>query len=441
MLKTIYPLLLTSLLLLPACVTGHRMADTTKAAAPSAAGRNVEAGIRYAHHAADDTTDTSDDTAYGDSLDTDADSLATASLPRRLARLLDNPIFERTQVGLYVWDLTADTLVYAYHERQCLRPASNQKLVTAITALEVLGTDYRYHTRFYADTVRHDTTLCARLYVRGGYDALLAREDLWAVADSLREWGVKRIDGAVGTDLSYKDDKPLGWGWCWDDEEVRLTPLLYRGQDRFAAGLSGVLHEAGIAWNGATTETDIPDSIPLLCDRTHTIDEALLPMMKQSDNTVAESLFYQIAHRRHGRGAGRKHAVQSINGIVREVGLDPGHYQFADGSGLSLYNYATPELLGRLLRHAYRDSTIYRHLAPSLPVAGEDGSLRRRMRGSAAAGNVRAKTGTVEGVSTLSGYLHTASGNLLCFSIMNQGVRHTATGRNFQDRVCRALCR
>lgn len=441
MLKTFYPLLLTSLLLLPACVTGHRATDTMNVAALSAGGRNAGANDTYIRRAADDTSDTGDATAGGDSLDTAADTLGTASLPLRLSRLLDNPIFDRTQVGLYVWDLTADTLVYAYHERQCLRPASNQKLVTAITALEVLGTDYRYHTRFYADTVRRDTTLCARLCVRGGYDALLSREDLRAVADSLKELGVRRIVGAVGTDLSYKDDKRLGWGWCWDDEEERLTPLLYRGRDRFAAGLSEALHEAGIVWDGTTAETSIPDSLTLLCDRTHTIDEALLPMMKQSDNTVAESLFYQIAHHRHGRGAGRKHAVRCINDLVREVGLDPAHYQFADGSGLSLYNYATPELLGRLLRHAYRDSTVYRHLAPSLPIAGEDGSLRRRMRGTPAAGNVRAKTGTVEGVSTLSGYLHTAGGNLLCFSIMNQGVRHTSTGRNFQDRVCRALCR
>ena len=61
------------------------------------------------------------------------------------------------------------------------------------------------------------------------------------------------------------------------------------------------------------------------------------------------------------------------------------------------------------------------------------------MRGTAAQGNVKAKTGTVEGVSTLSGYCIAASGNVLCFSIMNQGIRHTSTGRNFQDRVCRTL--
>ena len=71
----------------------------------------------------------------------------------------------------------------------------------------------------------------------------------------------------------------------------------------------------------------------------------------------------------------------------------------------------------------------------------EDGTLRKRMRGTEAAGNVQAKTGTVEGVSTLSGYCTAANGNRLCFSIMNQGIRHTSTGRRFQDRLCRELCR
>ena len=63
------------------------------------------------------------------------------------------------------------------------------------------------------------------------------------------------------------------------------------------------------------------------------------------------------------------------------------------------------------------------------------------MRGTPAAGNVKAKTGTVEGVSTLSGYCTASTGNTLCFSIMNQGLRYSSTGRNFQDRLCRALCK
>ena len=67
---------------------------------------------------------------------------ADLSLPERLRKLLDNDIFSRTQVGIYVYDLTADSALFMYNERQCMRPASNMKLVTAITALSVLGTQH-----------------------------------------------------------------------------------------------------------------------------------------------------------------------------------------------------------------------------------------------------------------------------------------------------------
>ena len=133
--------------------------------------------------------------------------------------------------------------------------------------------------------------------------------------------------------------------------------------------------------------------------------------------------------------------MAQVEKLIGRLGLDPDHYQIADGSGLSLYNYLTPQLLGYLLRYAYREQKLYQHLLPTLPIAGEDGTLRKRMRGTPAEGNVQAKTGTVEGVSTLSGYCTAASGNRLCFSIMNQGIRHTSTGRHFQDRLCRELCR
>ena len=114
-------------------------------------------------------------------------------LSERLRSLLENDIFDRTQVGLYVYDLTADSLVLAYHERQCMRPASNEKLVTAITALSTLGTDYEYETRLLADAAPADSVFSGRLYVRGGYDPLLDRDDLRAMADSLLALGVCRL--------------------------------------------------------------------------------------------------------------------------------------------------------------------------------------------------------------------------------------------------------
>ena len=374
------------------------------------------------------------------------DTLADATesldpLPVRLQKLLDNDIFERTQVGIYVYDLTADSLVFTHNERQCMRPASNEKLMTAIVALHDLGVNYQFRTRLYADPLPtdSDSIYTGHVYIRAGYDPLLDGDDLHAFADSLKARGITHITSPIRLDLSFKDDKRLGWGWCWDDDEVPLMPLLFRNKNTFVDNLRRIFRKENITWDGTTDVATTPSDATLLCTRSHTIDQVLLPMMKESNNSMAEALFYQIAAQDGRKGAGRKQAVVHYNDLIRHIGLDASHYQIADGSGLSLYNYLTPELLGRMLRFAYNDDDIYRHLDPSLPIAGQDGSLRKRLRGSSAAGNVHAKTGTVEGVSTLSGYCRAANGNMLCFSIMNQGIRHTATGRNFQDRVCRAL--
>ena len=374
--------------------------------------------------------------------DTIADETeAIDPLPTRLQKLLDNDIFERTQVGIYVYDLTADTLVFTYHERQCMRPASNEKIMTAITALHDLGVNYELRTRLYVDDepTDSDSIYTGHIYIRAGYDPLFDADDMKAFAQVLKQRGITHIASPIRLDLGFKDDKRWGWGWCWDDDEVPLTPLLYRNADTFVDNMRRIFNNEGLVWDGTTEEHTTANHATLISTRTHNIDQVLLPMLKKSNNSMAEALFYQLAAQSGRSKAGRKQAVTHYNDLIQHIGLDPSHYQIADGSGLSLYNYLTPELLGRMLRFAYNDDDIYRHLHPALPIAGEDGTLRKRMRGTKAAGNVHAKTGTVEGVSTLSGYCQAANGNMLCFSIMNQGIRHTSTGRNFQDRVCRAL--
>lgn len=368
-------------------------------------------------------------------------TLQQQSLPQRLTQLLNNDIFTRTQVGLYVYDLTADSLVFAHNEQQCMRPASNEKLLTAITALNDLGTDYELRTRLYLSALPtdSDSIYTGRIYIRAGYDPLFDADDLHAFAIALKNQGIRHLSSPICLDLSMKDAKRMGWGWCWDDDEVPTTPLLYRNTDTFVDNLRHTLRADSILWDGTVEERTTPPSAHLLCTRSHTIDQVLLPMMKKSNNSMAESLFYQLAAQGGQPHAGRKQAVSHYQALISRMGLTPSHYQIADGSGLSLYNYVTPELLGHALRYAYAHPDIYRHLLPSLPIAGQDGTLRKRLRGTSAQGNVKAKTGTVEGVSTLSGYCTTAQGNLLCFSIMNQGIRYTSTGRNFQDRVCKAL--
>ncbi|MGN1241044.1 MAG: D-alanyl-D-alanine carboxypeptidase/D-alanyl-D-alanine-endopeptidase [Alloprevotella sp.] len=365
-----------------------------------------------------------------------------SALAARLDSLCADSIFGRTQLGLAVYDLTDNRYLYRRGERQCLRPASTMKVVTAIAALHTLGTGYHYSTRLLrtdGEVAQGDSIVRGNIEIKAGFDPLLSKDDLQTLIAALAAEGVRRIEGDIVADVSLKDTLAKGWGWCWDDDDAPLDALTMGGKDIFENSIRQLLADNGIVFSGTFRKGRLTPGGRTVASVERTIDEVLLPMMKKSDNLAAESMFYQIAAHSGKPYAGRREAVKAIEALVKKMGLNPAHYQFADGSGLSLYNYVTPELLVRLLAFAYTDEALRRHLLPALPIAGEDGTLARRLRGTKAQGNVRAKTGTVEGVSTLAGYCTAPNGHTLCFAIMNQGIRRTSTGRNFQDRVCRAL--
>lgn len=358
----------------------------------------------------------------------------------RLDPLLRHPMFETSTVGLEVYDLTADSILYKVNEHQMLRPASTMKLLTAITAIDKLGGSYQFRTQLYYTGKVEDHTLTGDLYCVGGFDPRFNIDDMNAFVESIRRMGVDTIRGSIVADRSMKDADLLGEGWCWDDDNPPLSPLTIGRNTQFVDRFIRQLVDDGVVLDVRISDGTLPDSAFHLCSRFHSIDQILLRMMKQSDNFYAEAMFYQLAAHQGHRPARAKDAAAIVKRLISKVGLGHRPYRIADGSGLSLYNYLSADLEVRLLRYAYRNSTVYLHLLPSLPVAGSDGTLRNRMRGSFAADNVKAKTGTLEGVSALAGYCTAANGHRLCFSIINQGVMHTSNARRFQDRVCNALC-
>lgn len=358
----------------------------------------------------------------------------------RLDSLLRHPMFETSTVGLEVYDLTADSILYKVNEHQMLRPASTMKLLTAITAIDKLGGSYQFRTQLYYTGKVEDHTLTGDLYCVGGFDPRFNIDDMNAFVESIRRMGVDTIRGSIVADRSMKDADLLGEGWCWDDDNPPLSPLTIGRNTQFVDRFIRQLVDDGVVLDVRVSDGTLPDSAFHLCSRFHSIDQILLRMMKQSDNFYAEAMFYQLAAHQGHRPARAKDAVAIVKRLISKVGLGHRPFRIADGSGLSLYNYLSADLEVRLLRYAYRNSTVYLHLLPSLPVAGSDGTLRNRMRGSFAADNVKAKTGTLEGVSALAGYCTAANDHRLCFSIINQGVMHTSNARRFQDRVCNALC-
>lgn len=363
------------------------------------------------------------------------------NLQARLDTLTSDRMFDYTQLGLMVYDITADSTLYARGAKQIMRPASTMKLLTAITALDQLGQSYRFSTSLYYTGQVEDSVLVGDLYCVGGMDPLFNNSDMEAFSASVKALGIHTLKGRLVAVNSFKDPDLLGEGWCWDDDNPSLSALLINGKDDFISQFAQQLDKDSIFPDGPADIAALPKDAILLCQRTHAIEDVLIPMMKDSNNLYAESMFYQIGAASGARPAKASHARKAIKHTLHKAGVKDAHYKIADGSGLSLYNYVTPELLTKLLTYAYRKAGIYRYLYVSLPVAGEDGTLKKRMKDTPAQINIHAKTGTLTGISSLAGYAIAANNHILAFSIINQGVIKNEQGRNFQDKVCAALCK
>ncbi|MBQ8158098.1 MAG: D-alanyl-D-alanine carboxypeptidase/D-alanyl-D-alanine-endopeptidase [Prevotella sp.] len=374
------------------------------------------------------------------------DSIVQLPWPQNVQVQLDSivavdELLQTSQLGLMIYDLTADSAIYTFNHRQSMRPASTMKVVTAVTALNRLGGNYQLSTSLYYTGEVKNATLTGSLYCVGGMDPMFSQSDVRDFVERVRQMGVDTLRGSIVTDNSMKDTLRWGEGWCWDDDNPPLYALQVGRSPYFADIFIDELIRAGITIDSLTLFEDRPpmDAIPLTSCR-HSIDQLLLRMMKESDNYYAECLYYQLAASFGLRPAHASHARTLEKQLVTHLGLNIDQFRFADGSGLSLYNYVSAELLTMLLRYAWHTPDIYAHLLPSLPVAGQDGTLKKRMKKTPAEGNVKAKTGTLTGVISLAGYLTAPNGHELCFTIINQSMMSARAARTFQDKICVLLC-
>ena len=370
-----------------------------------------------------------DSTAWKDYVRTKIDSFLT------------DEIFQTSQVGICIYDITDNSLVYSHNSRQTMRPASTEKLITAITALDVLGADHKIYTSFKYDGEIKNKTLEGKLYCKGHFDPLFSMRDLNDMVERIKESGIDTIRGYLYIDKSMKDNHLLGAGWCWDDENPVLSPLTVNGNDDFNVRIEHALKKADIFTDLQLGFETCPNDAEVLCDTFRTLKDVLPEMMKESDNFFAESMFYNLAASAKKKHASAKDAIGQIKELAKRIGYSDSQYRIADGSGLSLYNYLTPMFEVDFLCYAFSKKDIIDYLYPALPIAGVDGTLKKRMKDCIyTKGNVHAKTGSVSGVSSLAGYCNAPNGHVLAFSIINQGMLRSRNARIFQDKVCTVLC-
>ncbi len=415
-----------------------------------------------------------------------------------VAPLLNENPSKNGRLGVVVKSLSSGETIFEHNPDKMYIPASNEKIITSVSALSLLGKDYRFKTEFFSGGGISDGVLHGGLYIKGYGDPTLSEGHLGYIVFQLKQRGVKEIKGKFVVDDSFfgRNKYAQGWKEEWRDDfyspaisalsfnyniielkvyasksgnrpSVKIEPdgsnikiinqavtsgkkgaLRTTWQNDETIVLSGrikpkatvtlkipvlnptlftgnviknAIEQAGIKVSGAVVADRVPRWANIIY--THYSDplsSVIAEYNKNSVNIIGENLMKTLGAKYKGvPGTWEKGSIV-ISEFLKEVGIKNG-FKVVDGSGLSLLNRVSPETLTDVLSYAYEDKLISTDFIESLPVAGVDGTLRKRFRNSEIQGRVRAKTGYLKNVRALSGYIFTKKGDVLVFSILSNG--------------------
>lgn len=346
--------------------------------------------------------------------------------------------------------LPSGEMLFGLHDDASLIPASTTKLFTGLAALLAVGAD----TRFRTEVWEKDGTL----YLKGGGDPVLATPQ-WArshpdeASTSLAELASSAVAahpgaGAVVADAGVIDTDPAVEGWesryLRDFTAPRISglavdrgrpdpdpnrPKVANGQAdadlAAAAAFAGLYGGAGVTVSRGAT----PEGATLVASvESPPLSEIVAAMEKNSDNFIAEVLLRHV-----GRSAGdptTAGGVRAEAAVLGGLGIDLSGVHLLDGSGLHRDSKVTCEAMLGLLQAGLSDASVGAVFAKSLAVGGTDGTLKKRHL----AGDVRAKTGTLNDVSNLVGAAGSGDGDLY-FAILMNGTAGSDRAHQIQERI------
>ena len=212
--------------------------------------------------------------------------------------------------------------------------------------------------------------------------------------------------------------------------------------DYNVAIIKSLLREYGIQLNGNIEQKTITHHLELIAHHeSQTLYTLLYHMMKKSDDLYAAAMFKKVGQRYYHTTATWKNSAEAVKNIIyNQLHVNISRSIIMGGSGLSHVNQISPAKLTAVLLAAYHDKDISHYFIKVLPIAGVDGTLKYRMRSSSIRHSVSAKTGSLRGVSSLSGYIKTRHHGVLVFSIMiNDFSGSLYPYRALQDKILRYL--
>lgn len=323
-------------------------------------------------------------------------------------------------------------------------PASNNKLLVTATALLRLGPEAVLRTTLRtAATTDEAGVLGGNLVLVGAGDPYLDTTDLQQLAAQVADSGIQRITGRVYGDGSMLDRRVGSYdsGWAYDSDLGGSLGGLVTGE---GDGRDPALHAASemrqalLAADVGVTAKSRSGQLPAATQTIATVDSAPIRTIATRINVPSDNYAAELLLKDLGARFGTAGSTTAGAAVVRDTLAAAGvQAQIVDGSGLSSADRVSPRMLVRLLQAMADQGDVLR---PTLATAGRTGTLAERMRRSPARDRCQAKTGTLDGVSALSGYCTTTAGAHVVFSFIENGVCAVCAKR-VEDRMVGAIAR
>lgn len=393
----------------------------------------------------------------------------------QLTKTLKQKTYNRTKFGIQIRDEFGE-VIFEHQPDLSLPPASTLKILTTSVALEKLGPNYQYHTRLLTDGTIQNGVLTGNLWILGTADPQLSGffdPEISAISNrwvhELKVLGVEKISGQIYIDNRFFEDED------GENESIAKTVALFdkvqgnristvfinskgkpikqtirlrRKSKRQYVSIS-MNHAFGNAFvdqlrKNAISHQDyimvgyLPEHVVGLTLVTEHVSEPMYEIIKRtnkdSDNFYADQLVRTLGYE-YGNGATLESGLLVIESFLRiRLLIDKTKFQLSDGSGLSHSNSINAETLNSVMNYMDKSSDNRLHFFNSLSIAGFDGTLKSRIK-HRNADQVLGKTGSITGVSTLTGILTTQSGRKLYFSILGRG-GSVKQVRMLEDKIC-----
>ncbi len=400
------------------------------------------------------------------------------ALGARINALIDVPAFRTAEWAILAIDPGTGDTMYAHNSALLMVPASNMKIITSSIALSQLGPNFRFTTTFAAHGRIAGGVLDGDLVVTGRGDPTLsdrmrgsARAAMDSLADSLVVRGIRSITGHIYSGADNFPGPHVGEGWDWDD----LTTSDGAGVDEllFNEGMSRVVVvygsandstvksapandptqdylrelERALQSRGVRTALGVGESVvpndgtsldTIFVSHSRPLREILPFFLKPSQNQMGEVFMRTIGLERTGVGTPDS-GIAVAKRQLTAWGIPRDGYELHDGSGMARADLISPETIVRILQRMTErpDFDVFYN---ALPIAAVDGTIGRRMANTPAANNVRAKTGSLHWVRSLSGYVTDADGRRLIFSILaNKWTTPASSVTTTADSIAAAL--